>query len=127
MTSAYRVIFDEQPGYLHATAVGERTAQNVLRFLAEAYRGCVERDCSSLLLELRLSGPALDTTSIFNVISQRAADGAKLRRIAYVDPLTRNVAEARFAETVAVNRGVNVRLFPDVTTAAQWLSVAERS
>jgi hypothetical protein len=27
-----------------------------------------------------------------------------------------------FAETVAVNRGVNVRLFQDVAAAAQWLS-----
>lgn len=127
MTSAYRVVFEEHPGYVQATAVGERSAENVRRFLEDAYQACVERDCSSLLLELRLSGSTLDTTSIFNVISQRAADGAKLRRIAYVDPLTRNVADARFAETVAVNRGVNVRLFPDVTTAAQWLSAVGRS
>lgn len=125
--SAYRLTLEEHPRYLHATAVGERTAENVQRFLEEAYRACVENDRSSLLLEMRLSGPALDTTSIFNVISQRAADGAKLRRIAYVDPLTRSISEARFAETVAVNRGVNVRLFPDVAAAAQWLSAGERS
>jgi hypothetical protein len=29
---------------------------------------------------------------------------------------------ARFAETVAVNRGVNVRLFESVATAERWLS-----
>lgn len=127
MTSAYRLIVEEHPGYLHVTAVGERTAQNALRLLEDAYRACLERERSSLLLELCLSGPALDATSIFKVISQRAADGAKLRRIAYVDPLTKNAGDARFAETVAVNRGVNVRLFPDVTTAAQWLSAVGRS
>ena len=127
MTGAYRLSVEEHPGYLHATAAGKRTPQNVRRFLEEAYRACVEKDCSSLLLELRLAGPSLDSTSIFNVISQRAADGAKLRRIAYVDPLTSNASDARFAETVAINRGVNVRLFPDVAAAARWLSDAERS
>jgi hypothetical protein len=29
---------------------------------------------------------------------------------------------AKFAETVAVNRAVNVRLFREVAAAAQWLA-----
>jgi hypothetical protein len=56
------------------------------------------------------------------VVSQRAPTGATLAKIAYVDPATSDPAEARFAETVALNRGVNVRLFPDVASAAQWLA-----
>jgi hypothetical protein len=126
MTNPYRLTLEEHPGYLHATAEGKRTPENVRRFLEDAYRACVEKDRSSLLLEMRLSGPTLETTAIFNVISQRATDGAKLRRIAYIDPLTSSMAQARFAETVAVNRGVNVRLFADVETAARWLAGAEQ-
>jgi hypothetical protein len=45
----------------------------------------------------------------------------KLDRIAYVDS-TRDLTEAYFAETVAMNRGVNVRLFPNVAAAASWLT-----
>ncbi len=124
--STYRLILEEHPAYLHVTVVGERTAENARRFLEDAYRACVERERSSVLLEMRLSGPEIDAASIFDVISQRAADGAKLRRVAYVDPMTRSIPQARFAETVAINRGVNVRLFPDVETAAQWLSALEQ-
>jgi hypothetical protein len=32
---------------------------------------------------------------------------------------------AKFAETVAVNRAVNVRLFQEVAAAAQWLAAEE--
>jgi hypothetical protein len=82
----------------------------------------VKSERPSLLLEMNLSGPSLDTMSIFRVVSQRAPTGATLAKIAYVDPATSDPAEARFAETVALNRGVNVRLFPDVASAAQWLA-----
>jgi hypothetical protein len=45
----------------------------------------------------------------------------KLEKIAYVDG-SRDLSQAYFAETVAMNRGVNVRLFPDVAAAASWLT-----
>jgi hypothetical protein len=36
-----------------------------------------------------------------------------------------DMIKARFAETVAINRAVNVRLFRDVAEAARWLESAE--
>ena len=47
---------------------------------------------------------------------------AKLRKIAYVDTSQRDPDKMKFAETVAQNRGVNVRLFRDGDAARQWLS-----
>ena len=70
---------------------------------------------------MRLSGPSLDTSSIYDVITQRGPDGAKLRKIAYVQTKVEDPTMPYFAETVAVNRGVNVRLFQNVAAAAQWL------
>ena len=75
-----------------------------------------------MLLELNLAGPSLDSSSIFEVVSKRAAVAAKLRKIAYVDTSERDPDKMKFAETVALNRGVNVRLFRDVDAARQWLS-----
>jgi len=70
---------------------------------------------------MRLSGPSLDTSSIYDVITQRVPDGAKLRKVAYVQTKVEDPAMPYFAETVALNRGVNVRLFQNVAAAAQWL------
>ena len=81
----------------------------------------MERACAAALLEMKLTGPSLDAGSIFRVISQSSPEGTKLRRIAYVEASIADPSKAQFAESVAVNRGVNVRLFPDVAAAARWL------
>jgi hypothetical protein len=46
-----------------------------------------------------------------------------LRQIAYVDLRQHErPGNTRFAETVALNRGLNLRAFPTVEEAAAWLS-----
>ena len=117
----YELTVEVRPDYLHASVTGDRTADNVDRFLREAYAACVDNAKFNLLLEMRLTGSRLGTFGIYRLISDRSADGARLRRIAYVEDPLDNVEEARFAETVAVNRAVNVRLFMDVSEAARWL------
>ena len=119
---SYELTIEERPTYLHAKVTGERTPENALRFLEEVYAACVASGRSDALLEMRLSGPSLGTSGIFRVISERSPDGSRLRRIAYVEGSMGDPAKARFAETVAVNRNVNVRLFPDVAAAARWLT-----
>jgi len=118
----YAMTVEVHPGYLHATARGERTAANARRFLEEAYRACVRLQHDALLVEVRFDGPGLPPGSVFSVINDRAMDGARLRRIAYVEPNLRDAGQASFAELVAVNRGVNVRLFGDVDAAREWLN-----
>jgi chromosome condensin MukBEF MukE localization factor len=119
----YHLTITERASYLHAAVSGPNTRENVLRFLKEAYEACVARGKTSALLEMALTGPSLDTSSIFSVIAERSGDGAKLRRIAYVGlSEARDDGKARFAETVAVNRGVNVRFFRDVAEAQKWLA-----
>ena len=118
---SYQLTIEEHPKYLHAAASGPNTAENVLRFLRESYEACVKRGATSLLLETRFEGPSLDTGSIYNVIAQRSETGKQMRKIAYVPLPRRDPSPAKFAETVAVNRGVNVRLFADVAAARRWL------
>ena len=117
----YQLTIEQRAGYVYAKATGERTPENAIRFMREAYQACVNGGVSRLLLEMSFSGASLSTTHIFDVIADRAPDGLKLQKIAYVDGSS-DVAQSYFAETVAMNRGVNVRLFPDVTAAANWLS-----
>jgi hypothetical protein len=81
---------------------------------------------AALLLEMGLTGPPLEMGAVFKVIANRASDGAKLKRIAYVEPSPNDIQSALFAETVANNRGVNVRLFKDLDAADRWLVAAAR-
>jgi hypothetical protein len=119
---SYHLTLQEQPSYLHATVTGANSADNALRFLREVHEACARLGRSSVLLEVNFSGPSLETGSIFRVISERSKDGAKLHRIAYVDGSTRDPERMKFAETVAINRGVNVRLFQDVEAAKRWIA-----
>jgi hypothetical protein len=118
----YHLTLQELPTYLHATVTGTHTPANALRFLKEVYDACLKSGQTAVLLEMNLSGPSLDATSIFRVISERSGDALKLRKIAYVDASSRDPEKMRFAETVAVNRGVNVRLFQDLAKAKEWMS-----
>lgn len=117
----YQLTVDELPTYLHARVVGERTPENALRYLEEVYAACVRAGRSNVLLEMKFSGPSLGAPAIFHVISQASADGARLRKVAYVETSMDGPLKARFAETVALNRAVNVRLFLGVAEAARWL------
>lgn len=118
---AYQIDLEEHPGYLHAKASGEHTAPNVGRLLQDAYAACVQRGYTAVLLEVNFVGESLEFSSIYEVIAQRSMVGTKLKRVAYVDASTRNPDRMRFAETVAINRGVNVRLFRNLDDAKRWL------
>jgi hypothetical protein len=124
MSVPYHLTIEEHPTYLHATVAGTHSPENALRFLKEAHEACVKSGKTAVLLEMNLVGPSLDATSIFRVISERSGEAVKLRKIAYVDASSRDPEKMRFAETVAVNRGVNVRLFQDLAEAKEWMAGA---
>jgi hypothetical protein len=119
----YRLVVRVHPQFVHAIGTGENVPENARRFLREAYEACVANGLDRLLLEMAFSGASLPAGSIFSIVSERSGDGTKLGRIAYVDRFaTRDPEKTRFAETVAVNRMVNVRLFADVAGAERWLA-----
>ena len=119
---AYNLTIEERPTYVYARADGDLTPANALRFLEEAHAACVRCGRSDVLLDMQLHGPNMNTTNIYEVISQRATAGSTLRKIAYVPYRGGDPSMAHFAETVAINRGVNVRLFESVAAAEHWLS-----
>ena len=123
----YHLTVERKPTYLHVIGTGSFTEENARRFLVEAHRASVELNCGSLLLDVRFTGPSMNLGSVYSIISERSPDGSMLDRIAYVDANPAHVAEvAEFAALVAMNRGVNVRLFSSVSEAERWLQVSER-
>jgi hypothetical protein len=72
--------------------------------------------CNEFNLEYRLG--TLDT---FKSAEYLAAQAPKLGKTAIVCN-GKFIVDAKFWETVAVNRGLTVRFFKDTNTARQWLS-----
>ncbi|MGA8051714.1 MAG: hypothetical protein WCA09_16165 [Burkholderiales bacterium] len=118
---SYKVAFEQKPGYVHAVVTGRNSSENVARYLEDVGRECLARGASRVLIEERLEGPRLAATEVFDVASGGAARGAgQLPVIAYVDVYAEGTL-MKFAEDVAVNRGVRVRVFATVAEAALWL------
>jgi hypothetical protein len=101
--------------------MGERTAQNFVRFLTEAFTACATSGRSNVLLEMHFTGPSLSTAALVNVISLVLPGAIKLGKVALVEAAGGDPTMS-FAETVALNRGVNARFFHSAGEAANWLS-----
>jgi hypothetical protein len=117
----YQLTVKQEAGYLHAIVTGTNDATTVARYLEELRRECLARQCFRLLIEERLEGPRLGTFPVYKVVTEGSerAHGL-LRSIAYVDVHAQGPL-MQFAETVAVNRGMPLAIFPSVEQARQWL------
>jgi hypothetical protein len=120
---SYQLSIEEHSGYVHTRGSGDMTPENALRFLVESSGAAKARGKRMLLLEFGFTGPSLNGGAIYDIITARSSHASAFERIAYVDVSSeRNAEHKRFAETLARNRGVNVRLFPSVEEGRQWLA-----
>ena len=118
---AYELKVEQKPGYLHFTVTGRNTPDNVTRYMQQVMQECAARRCARVLIEESLEGPRLGTMDVFTMVTA----GAKryhglLEALAFVD-LNAEGGVMRFAEDVAVNRGIPVRVFRTVDGAEKWL------
>jgi hypothetical protein len=108
--------------YLHVKVRGQNNTTTVNGYLLDVARLCRKHNYSAVLIEEHLSGPSLSMADIFNVIRNRSSDAWFLSHIAYVDTNTdHDFGQMKFAEMVALNEGVQVRMFQDLNAAHQWL------
>jgi hypothetical protein len=118
---SYELRFTQESTFLHAVVTGTNSKENVATYLGEVRRECVARNCFRVLIEERLEGPRLGVMDVFDVASEGSARApAQITAMAYVD-VNGGGDLMRFAETVAVNRGLSVRVFSSVSDAREWL------
>jgi hypothetical protein len=126
-THTYSVKFEPQPEYLHCIVTGRNTRDNVLRYLQDILRECLARDSRTVLIEERLEGPRLGTLDVFDIASHQGKPlTAPIRAIAFVD-VNRDGKLLKFAEDVAVNRAIPVKMFESVAEAQHWLRARHRA
>lgn len=117
----YKLTIHQKPTYLHVIVTGRDTRENVERYLEEIQRECIARNCFRVLVEERLEGPRLGTMDVFQIVSEGSSKASGIyKAFAYVDVNAKGNL-MQFAETVAVNRGVPVVVFPTVADAEKWL------
>jgi hypothetical protein len=122
----YALTIDQKPTYLHAIVTGRNSREHVARYLEAILQECMARRCCRVLIEERLEGPRLGTFDVFKIASEGSSQALrKFQAIAYVD-VNAEGDLMQFAETVAVNRALPVRVFATVADAEQWLLNAER-
>jgi hypothetical protein len=119
----YQLSVVRKGGHLHASVRGSNTPETVLKYLAEVRETCLRERCGKVLIEEYLEGPGIDTLQIFEVVTEAGKNVVPgILRVAYVDTNpAHDAGKMKFAETVAVNRGVNVKVFADLREAAAWL------
>jgi hypothetical protein len=117
----YQLTIEQKPTFLHATVTGQNSRATVTQYLHDVLEACRARNCFRVLIEERLEGPRLGTVDVFKIA---ADEGRKtlgiVKAIAFVDVNAQGDL-MQFAETVAANRGVPVRVFRTVPEAEQWL------
>lgn len=118
---SYDLTCRKKHNYLHARVTGQNSEEIVKRYMQEVVQECNDAKCHCLLIEEALEGPRLDTLSVFDIASEGSAESRGLfKAIAYVDVCAEGEL-MEFAETVAVNRGLPVRVFPTVAEAKKWI------
>ncbi|HTN48308.1 MAG TPA: hypothetical protein VMK32_02640 [Burkholderiaceae bacterium] len=117
----FTLTIEQKDGYLHAVVTGDNTKEDILGYLRELMQECRARAATRLLIEERLSGPRLGPVDVFDIAAQGNAKAVgPLHAIAYVD--VNAVGQTmKFAENVAVNRGLPIRMFDTVIDAEKWL------
>jgi hypothetical protein len=117
----YKLTIRKEHDYFHVKVIGENSVENVNRYMEEVLQKCKDIDCTRLLVEEQLDGPRLDTFKVFEIAYEKSIQSRGLfKAIAYVD-VNAEGDSMQFAETVAVNRGLPLRVFSTVAEAEKWL------
>jgi len=121
---SYTIKFIQKKGYLVAMVTGENTPENILNYLAEVQKTCEKFKYCKVLIAEDLAGPTIGIFDIFSIINQANINTPPgTLQIAYVDLNQSHDHKAmHFAETVALNRGINIKFFDEQTQAEEWLN-----
>ena len=118
---SYELAITQKPVYLHVIVTGVNSRENVARYLEDIRNECTSRGCFRVLIEERLEGPRLGTMDVFQIASEGSARApGSFEAIAYID-VNAEGELMKFAETVATNRFLPVKVFSSVSDAEKWL------
>lgn len=117
----YHLTFEQRPGYLYAYVAGEEDNYEISRaYWQEIADQCKERKCSKVLVveDIVECGTIAEAYQLCSEFPQMGYIGIK---VGFVDRYLDQQEANQFGELVAVNRGINAKVFNDVEEAEKWL------
>jgi hypothetical protein len=123
MSTAYSFTLEEREDYLHIVVRGKNDAATIRRYIKDTLAASIAHSCPNILVEENLDGPRLGMGEVFQIVAEASASARHdVHRIAFVDVhAARSLSNMKFAETVALNRGMMMNVFSTVADAEQWL------
>lgn len=120
---SYNIVARKKEGYLHLDITGINSAENVHAYLLDVRTLCEEHKCSRVLIEEHLIGPGLPIMKIFEIVTRVSGHILpSVQDIAYVDTNSEHErSRMQFAEDVAINRGINIKICSTVSEAEHFL------
>ena len=117
----FELTVEPRNNFLLCRVSGKNTPETILAYLKAIQKECEEHGCFSVLIEEKLEGPRLDEMEIFSLISKGSPDALGFfQAVAYVDE-QQEYDIIKFAETLAVNRGIPMAVFGSIPDAENWL------
>lgn len=120
-TPAYSLTFEDRGDYLYGYVEGDHDSYEISRaYWQEVADEVRKRRVSRVLIDENI----VETGSIadgFQLASEMPQMGFGRTRIAFVDRYLDQNDVNEFTELVAVNRGLNAKVFNDADTAEAWL------
>jgi hypothetical protein len=120
---SYELTTTKEGNLLHVKALGTRTFENVVSIIKDILQTCAEQGTHKVLVDVRALEGRLSIADAFEIptsIFPQMRDRTILQKGAIVD-LKEFEKGYKFFENVAVNRGFNIRIFPDIDEAIAWL------
>jgi hypothetical protein len=119
--SQFKLDIQHKKHYLHIIVTGTNSPETVVAFLDSVLEECRSRNCHNILLEERLDGPRLGFSEIAQIASEASQRAlGTIRSMAYVD-VNAEDDSMQFAELVARNRAMPIRVFSLVPEAEAWI------
>ena len=120
---SYELNLKEFDDYVEVKVKGERKKDAVLAAAIEIKEICKAKKISKVLVDVREFTGRLELLDSYDLISldfPKVKESGIHLQVAIVDDVRFKI-KYRFFETVARNRGFNIRLFGDIKKAAEWL------
>jgi hypothetical protein len=125
---AYKFTIEEKHGYLRVEVFGERLRGKALEDIKLVWSRVTEamrtKNITKLLAILHLTGD-VPTIGVYNLVLSADDFGwTRYLRVAIVAADNESLQGNLFAETVAVNRGYQMKTFDNEPEACDWLNLS---
>lgn len=108
-------------GYIHVSSNGKKDSKFAYRLWSNTVKVCRKNECFNIF-GIANTSHALKLVDCYNHARLFQELGIDYKyRIAWVELNPDAFELIKFIETVLTNRGINVRLFSDITEAKNWL------